>query len=76
MNACVRGWRSSCNAVGMAYLCATVLARRAHNIVGTGGHDVAHAVFADLVFLFVVFYLWWGQPRQLSMRAVAGYTSV
>lgn len=53
-------------AVVVAYHYAASLAHRAGHVFGARRLDVAHAVFAHLVLLRIVFYLWWGQPRQLS----------
>jgi hypothetical protein len=60
---------------GRAYLWAAVLARGANDVVRGGRPNLAHAVFADLVFLRIVFYLWWGQPRAVQCSS-AGSTSV
>jgi hypothetical protein len=45
---------------GRPYLWAAVLARGAHDVVRDGRRKLAHAVFADFVFLRIVFNLWWG----------------
>jgi Co/Zn/Cd efflux system component len=52
--------------VVVAYHYAASLAHRTDHVFGARRLDVAHAVFAHLVLLRIVFYLWWGQPRQLS----------
>jgi hypothetical protein len=44
-------------ATSEAYLCAHLKTRGARDVIGARRSDVAHAVFADLVFLLVVFYL-------------------
>jgi hypothetical protein len=50
------------------YLCAAVWAHGAHDVVRGGRSDIAHVVIAHLVFLRIIFYLWWGQPRAASMH--------
>jgi hypothetical protein len=61
-------------AITKAYhLRPAALARRAHDIVGARRHDLAHVVVAYLVLLRIVFYLWWGQPRQCSTESRALY---
>jgi hypothetical protein len=40
----------------------------AHDVVRGGRSDIAHVVIAHLVFLRIIFYLWWGQPRAASMH--------
>jgi hypothetical protein len=58
------------------YLHAAVLARGAHDVIRGGRPNFAHVVFVDLVFLRIVFYLWWGQPRAGSMHDCGLYLGV
>jgi hypothetical protein len=70
------GWLLGHEEATRPYLCAAVRARGAHNVVRGGRSDIAHVVFAHLVFLRIVFYLWWGQPRAASMHDCSLYLGV
>jgi hypothetical protein len=59
-----------------AYLCLTVLARRAHDVVSARRSYLAHAILARVVLLRIVLNLWWGQPRVFSRRSITLPTSV
>jgi hypothetical protein len=57
----------------MPYLRLTLLARRAHDIVGARRSDIAHPIFARVVLLRIVFDLWWGQPRVFPIFVSVQY---
>jgi hypothetical protein len=45
------------------YLRLTLRARRAHDVISARRSDIAHPIFAGVIFLRIVFDLWRGQPR-------------